>query len=140
MTRLANIVRAHVLNIISYTDTQLIFSEDSTTRTNFQNCMTSIATWMKENCLKLNQDKTEVQIFSNKNVPWDTSWWASELWPTPIPRNLSIILNSNLSMKSQVNAVASTCFYILRMLHKILKWLPQNSRRIITQALISRLN
>ena len=61
MAPLADIVRSHGLNIISYADdTQFILSlsKDSiTTKTNFHKCMTSITNWMRNNCLKLNTDK-----------------------------------------------------------------------------------
>ena len=45
--------------------------------------MTSIADWMKVNCLKLNNNKMEVLIFGNNHSPWVTSWWPSELGSTP---------------------------------------------------------
>ena len=40
-------------------------------------------------------------------------------------------------MKPQVNAVSSACVLILRMLRKIFKWLPINTRKTVTQALIT---
>ena len=52
-------------------------------------------------------------------------------------RNLGIILNSKLTMTSQVNSVSSFCIFILRMLCKIFKWLPQNCTRPKTQALVT---
>ena len=77
MPPLTDIVRAHGLNISYADNTQLILSlseDPATTQTNFHRCMTSVADWMKDNCLKLNTDKTEVLIFGNTTTPWNDSW------------------------------------------------------------------
>ena len=130
-----NTVKTHNLSIISYTDnTQLILylsDYPSTTRAKFHD-------WMKDNCLKLNTDKTKVLIFGNScNSPWTDAWWPSELGPTPTPtnhaRNLGIILYCKLSMEKQINSVSSAFFLTLHMLSKV----PLNTRRTVTQALIT---
>ncbi|KAJ1140639.1 hypothetical protein NDU88_006988, partial [Pleurodeles waltl] len=37
----------------------------------------------------------------------------------------------------QVNAVSSSCFNILRMLRKIFRWIPTETRKTVTQALVT---
>ena len=145
MTPLAEIVRHHGLNIVSYADdTQLILSltnEPSTAKKNFHNGMKAVADWMRDSCLKLNSDKMEILILGPTTTAWDDSWWPSALGTAPSPtdhaRNLGIILDSSLSMARQVNAVSSSCFHTLRLLRKIFKWIPIDARRTVTQALVS---
>lgn len=101
----------------------------------------NVSDWMKDNCLKLNPDKTEVLMFGNNTSPWNDTWWPTELgsFPGPIDhaRNLGIILESKLSMKKEVNAVSSAYFHTLRMLRKIFRWFLVNTRKIVTQTPIT---
>ncbi|XP_069098375.1 protein-arginine deiminase type-3-like [Pleurodeles waltl] len=81
MALLANTTRSHNLNIISYAnDTQLILSltKDSS-KTSLHEGMKAITKWMKNSCLKLNSEKTEVLIFGSTPSPLDDSWWPATL-------------------------------------------------------------
>ena len=54
-------------------DTQLILSlskNPTTAKANFCECMNSIANWMRDNCLKLNSDRTEILIFGSNTNLW----------------------------------------------------------------------
>ncbi|KAJ1139036.1 hypothetical protein NDU88_005413, partial [Pleurodeles waltl] len=77
-------------------------------------------------CLKLNSDKTEVLILCSTPSAWNDSWWPME---TDHTCNLSVILDSSLSMDRQVSTVSSGYFYTLRVLRKIYKWIPHEARR-----------
>lgn len=56
-------------------------------------------------------------------------------------KNLGIKMDSTLSMRSQVQSVAGSCFGLLRMLRKCLPLLPLDHRKTVVQALIiSRLD
>ncbi|KAJ1189474.1 hypothetical protein NDU88_006219 [Pleurodeles waltl] len=96
---------------------------------------------MNNSRLKLNSDKTEVLILGRTPSAWNDSWWPSDLGPPPTPanhtRNLGFILDSALTMSKQVSAVSSSCFNILRMLRRIFKWIPTETRKTVTQALVS---
>ncbi|KAJ1156951.1 hypothetical protein NDU88_009667 [Pleurodeles waltl] len=83
----------------------------------------------------------EVLIFGSTPSAWDDSWWPATLGAAPTPTdhapNLGFILDSSLSMTQQVNAVSSSCFNTLRTIRKIYKWIPTETRRTVTQALVS---
>ncbi|KAJ1089603.1 hypothetical protein NDU88_002754 [Pleurodeles waltl] len=145
MAPLAQLAHQHNLNILSYADnTQLILSltkDPRTAKANLHEGMKSIAEWMRNSRLKLKSDKTEVLILGRTPSAWDDSWWPTSLGAPPTPtdhaRNLGFILDSSLSMSKQVNAVSSSCYYTLRMLRRIYKWMPTETRRTVTQALVS---
>ncbi|KAJ1124556.1 hypothetical protein NDU88_003007 [Pleurodeles waltl] len=96
---------------------------------------------MKLSHLKLNSDKTEVLILGNTPSAWDDSWWPTALGAAPTPsdhaRNLGFILDPLLTMTKQVNAVSSSCFLTLRMLRKIFRWIPADTRKTVTHALVT---
>ncbi|KAJ1191950.1 hypothetical protein NDU88_001263 [Pleurodeles waltl] len=96
---------------------------------------------MESSRLKLNTDKTEVLLLDNNPSTWNDSWWPTSLGAAPTPttqvRNLGIILDSALNMTQQVNAVSSSCYNTLYMLCKIFKWIPVETRKTVTHALVS---
>ncbi|KAJ1167686.1 hypothetical protein NDU88_008075 [Pleurodeles waltl] len=96
---------------------------------------------MRNSRLKLNSDKTEVLILGRSPSAWDDSWWPTALGPPPTPanhaRNLGFILDSALTMSKPVNAVSSSCFNTLCMLRRIYKWIPTETRKTVTKALVS---
>ncbi|KAJ1193120.1 hypothetical protein NDU88_002425 [Pleurodeles waltl] len=145
MAPLANIARTHHINIVSYADdTQLILchtKDPSTAKNNLHNGLLAITSWMESSRLKLNTEKTEILIFGTNPSAWNDSWWPTSRGSAPSPtthaRNLGFILGSTLSMTQQVNAFSSSCYNTLRMLHKIFKWIPVETRKTVTHALVS---
>ncbi|KAJ1149719.1 hypothetical protein NDU88_002524 [Pleurodeles waltl] len=89
MALLANIVRSHNLNIVSYADdSQLILSltkDPATPKTNLHKGMKAIADWMESSHLKLNSDKREILILGSTPSAWDDSWWPATLGTAPTP-------------------------------------------------------
>ena len=85
-------------------------------------CTDDIKTWMKENQLKLNDDKTEALLFP----------FSSSLKPSTVPlpdsitlgshnipfsdsaRNLGFILDSKLSMKKHIIKICQTAYFELK--------------------------
>ncbi|XP_078542109.1 uncharacterized protein LOC144827815 [Lissotriton helveticus] len=146
MEPLAHVVENFGVGIVSYADdTQLMFKltpDSKDYAANFSNCMAAVATWMDNNCLRLNGDKTEVLVVGKDETSiWSHAWWPSELGELPSPvksvRNLGIMLDSDLSGKSQVNKTTGICFGTLKVLRKIIDLIPIKARKALVHALIT---
>ena len=80
----------------------------------------SIKTWMNENQLKLNDDKTEALLFpfssslrpSTVSLPDSITLGSHNIPFSDSARNLGVILNSNLSMKKHVIKSLSDCLFL----------------------------
>ena len=81
-----------------------------------QLCIDDIKSWMCNNQLKLNEDKTETIVFSTLSLPSDCLPSSVIVGTHQIAfsdkvRNLGFILDSNLTMKQQVIRVGQTADY-----------------------------
>ena len=96
-----------------------------------------IKTWMTENQLKLNDDKTEALLFP----------FSSSLKPSTVPhpdsitlgshnipfsdsaRNLGFILDSELSMKKHVIKICQTAYFELKRISSIRRFLTEDATK-----------
>ena len=91
-----------------------------------EDCLADTSTWTENNPLKLDQDKTELIVFSSKQSVKKTENFHLQVGSSykesaNLVRNLDIILDNALEMKKQVNAIykpdmlytqySSICFY-----------------------------
>lgn len=95
---------------------------------------------MSRNCLKLNSSKTEVLLFGPKPSFWSLSWWPSELGSLPTPvrvvKNLGVLVNNRLSFHNQAKAVASTAYCTLKMIKKVIPFIPDNLQKTVVTSLV----
>lgn len=113
-----------------------------TTPTTFSWCLTSIplspqrllsslrcfvSAWMNDNQLKLNPDKTELILTGGPANSWNANFWPSMLGSHPLPatsvKSLGIVISNDLSMNAQLGSVVSACFFHLRRIRKISRFL-----------------
>ena len=118
----------HGINFHCYADdTQLYLSmkPDETNRlARLQACLKDIKTWMTQNCLLLNSDKTEVILFGPERFREKLSSYIVTLngislaSSSPV-RNLGVIFDQNLSFDAHIKLVSRTAFFHLRNIAKI---------------------
>lgn len=76
---------------------------------------------------------------------WSPEWWPVSLGDCPSPvssvKNLGMLLDTKLSFNAQINKLTSTIWLILKMIRKILPYIPLDSRKtVITALVLSRLD
>ena len=121
-------------------DAQTIISE-------LQACTTDIKSWMNDNQLKLNDEKTEALLFSPPSIS------QSCTLPTSIPvgshsisfataaRNLGFTLDTELSMKKHISKVCQATFFELKRISSIRRYLTDEATKtLVTSCILSRLD
>ena len=144
---LTAIARKFNIDIHLYADdTQLYTSfnpnDSAQAMTRMEACIAEIRSWMAKSFLKLNDSKTEFIIFGSdsnmKKVSVRTvSVGDSEVLPSETVRNIGAMLDSSLSMGSHVNAVVKSCYFQIRSLSKIRKYLTEDSAKSLTHAFVT---
>ena len=144
---LTKIAQYHQISIHLYADdTQLYVEfdpEDSESAlSRLEGCIEDIRVWMKQNFLKLNEDKTEFIIFGTKRniekvTAWSVSVGDSEILPSTAARNIGAYMDSELNMNTHINSVIKSCYFQLRHLAKIRKYLTIDATQKLTHAFIS---
>ena len=151
-TPLARIIRKHGLSYHLYADdTQLYLAfkpksdlSKAETIRKLEACVNDIHTWMTENLLKLNGDKTELVVITSKeqiskslNMSINVGEDIIEPDFKDPPRNLGVRFDSTCSLKSHVQAVCKSANYDLYSLGKIRKYLDKPTTQIMVNCLVT---
>ena len=127
----ADIIKSHdVLYHFYADDTQLYitFKTDSASdaclaKSRVEHCVEEIDRWMISNKLKLNDDKTELIVFSSKYRPrpfLSNGQNGSECIEQCITvSNLSVLFDQTLSFGEHVSKLCKSSYYYLRNISKI---------------------
>ena len=105
-------------------------------------CIVSIEGWMSSNRLRLNTDKTQVMWFGSRQqlaklISSYINIAAANIAFDKSAKILGVILDSELSMRPQVNAVTRSCFYQLRQIRAIHRLLTDKATITLIVALVS---
>ena len=110
-----------------------------------EECVCQLDEWLTMNKLKLNSDKTEILMFSARHRPSPS---LSSIYVcddvidlSTKAKNIGVIMDSNVTMESQVSSICKSGFYYLRKISRIRKYLNFKCAEILVHALvISRLD
>ena len=124
-----DILSAQNIDFHMYADDKqlyILIGNDNSNVYRLEKCIADIKNWMTTNKLKLNGEKTEIIILSNKskNFPIDLNHLncAGEeiLIPSAnVVRNLGFFFDSNLTMESHIKKVTQSCHFLLKNIGKI---------------------
>ena len=132
-------------------DTQVYISlsncDASSTLDQLSSCLEAVKNWMNDNLLKLNPDKTEFLLIGS-NAQREG---LMHLFPAPImgenlvpscsARNLGVVFNSDMSLAEHISALCRSCFYHIRDLRRIRRFVSRKTLLTLANALVmSRLD
>ena len=145
---MTDIIRQHGLEYHLYADdTQMYLTfnpvnEDlSTIKSSFESCVSDVRAWMSSNCLKLNDDKSELLIFHSKRVPRPNitaiNIGEESISPVESCRNIGVTHDETLSFDEHIRSITKTAFWHLRNIYQIRHYLDTDSLLILVHAFIT---
>lgn len=148
---LANIIMQHNIKFHFYADdTQLYNSvapeNISALLSETNDCYADIQNWMTANKLKLNGDKTEALLVGTQSKLSCLSVSSLQLGENSIPlsdtaKNLGVVFDNTLSMKKFIAQTCQSCYYQLRRISSIRKFLTIDATtKLVTSLILSRLD
>ncbi len=124
MLPLSQIMRKNQIAYHSYADDTQIYlalsPNDYSPIDSLCQCIDEINSWMCQNFLQLNKEKTEVIAFGNKDEVLKVNAYLDSSQTTKNQvRNLGVILETDLSFSSHVKAVTKSAYYHLKNIARI---------------------
>ncbi len=125
MLPLSQIMRKNQIAYQSYADDTQIYlalsPNDYSPIDSLCQCIDEINSWMCQNFLQLNKEKTEVIAFGNKDEVLKVNAYLDSRGQTTKNqvRNLGVILETDLSFSSHVKAVTKSAYYHLKNIARI---------------------
>ena len=112
--------------------------------TSLQDCTSEVQSWMTENKLKLNNDKTELMVVGSElvpNLPHSVRIGQCDIQWSACARNLGVHLDKNLQMKEHVSITCKLCFMEIRRIGSIRHLLTDEATcQLVVSLVLSRLD
>ena len=151
-TPLGDIVRKHGLTFHLYADdTQLYIAfkptdnlskEEALSR--IEKCVEDIRAYMAVNFLKLNDDKTELLIITQKdslssslNITLNVGGNYVTPDPSEPPRNLGVLFDSTMGLKPHVSKLCKSLNYKIYSIGKIRKYINEPTAKMLVNATVT---
>jgi hypothetical protein len=128
-------------------DTQLYLSFDvrevEVCREKMEACLDEICTWMAENMLKLNESKTEYILIGSKYILPKLSGVNTitigddNINAVSSVKNIGATIDDKLCMIPHINNILKSCYFHLRYISQIRKYLSTEATTILVHAFIT---
>ena len=115
--------------------------DHATTASHIEHGIEEIASWMYDNKLKLNQNKTEFVILGSSHcrrqiVVDRLHLEDGDLSAINVVKNLGVKMDTSLTMRDQINSIRKSGFYYLNWIRKIRPYLTLQTAKCIVHALV----
>ncbi len=143
MLPLGNVIKRHGINFHSYAnDTQLYIAvspDDPGQVDTLLKCILDIESWMANNFLGLNQDKTQVLVIGPEvqREKLNVRLKSTSFNPREQVKNLGVIFDHDLSFKPHIRDVTKKAFYPLKNIAKVHQFLSQANAETLIHAFIT---
>ena len=144
-----DIILKYNLNYHVYADdTQLYITFKSSQEpadsciTTLEKCIQEIRSWMRQNFLKLNDEKTEFLLFGSRqqlskvSLPFITIG-DSQITTSSQARNLGVIFDSTMTLKPHISNIVRVSSFHIRNISRIRKYLNQSAAEQIIHAFVT---
>lgn len=106
------------------------------------NCIKKITEWMNSQCLKINQDKTEIIVFypkslSNQVIIGGTFIDEECIRFSKEVKNVGVWLDDQLKLDKHINQIVSHCYKLLRDIGRIRNILSKKDTEMLIHAVIT---
>ena len=109
--------------------------------TTLEKCIQEIRSWMRQNFLKLNDEKTEFLLFGSRQqlskvcLPF-IKIGDSQITPSSQTRNLAVIFDSTMTLKPHISNIVRVSSFHIRNISRIRKYLNQSAAEQINYTCI----
>ena len=107
-----------------------------------QSCISDVKAWATANMFKLNDNKTELMLVTSKrtkhlhNLPTTITIVNAQIPFKQSVKNSGLRLNCNLTMNAHVSDIAWTCYFELRQLASIRRFLTSTATATLVSAFV----
>ena len=107
-----------------------------------QSCICDVKVWATANMLKLNDSKTELMLVTSKrskhlhNLPTSITIGNAQIPFKQSVKNLGFTLDCHLTMNAHVSTIARTCYFELRRLASIRRFLTSTATATLVSAFV----
>ena len=149
----SDIIQRHGLSHHSYADDTHLYMTIDHSNNNWRDglariqlCVSEIREWMNQNMLKLNDDKTELIVFTSKYKQDSYNDFSIMIGDTVVDcssqvKDLRVIFDRVLPQRQHVSYTSRTFRFHLSNISRIRKYIPQDTSVILIKSLVmSRLD
>ena len=107
-----------------------------------QSCISDVKAWATANMLKLNDSKTELMLVTSKrskhlhNLPTSITMGNAQIPFKQSVKNLGFTLDCHLTMDAHVSNIARTCYFELRRLASIRRFLTSTATATLVSTFV----
>ena len=105
-----------------------------------QSCISDVKAWASANMLKLNDNRIELMLFTSKrtkhlyNLPTSITIGNAQIPFKQSVKNFGFTLDCHLTMNAHVSNIARTCYFELRRLASICRFLTSTATATLVSA------